>query len=264
MIEILENFEQVAGRLSPAVIVVAPVILTGAGLVIWLGGIGFRRVSLALAGVIIGGVFVFATGIRRPAVAVSSILAAAFVAVILPRLFTAVLSATLLSAVLFVVLAWPLLAAPASNVRTVSGQQSFSARESLDLMRAYGLDLADNIKRAGKELVLVRWLIVVVVGLVLFASGLLFRHAAGALACSLLGTALIWVGLAVLLMYKGSMPVRRIEQNALAYGLAAVGMVAFGTLEQYALCRRADRKRKARRHEEEEHERKSKHSWRGE
>ena len=262
MLEILKNFEQVAGRLSLAVVVVPPVVMTAVGLVIWLGGLGFRRLSLALAGAILGGIFAYGTGIQNPPVAVMSILAAAFVAVILPRLFTAILLATLLSAVLFVVLAWPLLAT--ASFRNTSEPQSFSTRDSLDLVRAYGEDLTDNIKRAAAKLGLAKWLVVAVIGSVLFALGLLFRQAAGALSCSFLGTVLIWTGLVTLLMYKGSMPVQRIQNNALAYSLAAVGMVAFGTLEQYLLCRRADRKRTAKRHNVEEHDRESKPNWRGE
>jgi hypothetical protein len=262
VVEIIKSFEQVAGRLSPAVVVVPGIVLTAVGLVIWLGGIGFRRVSLALAGMILGSVFVLATGIHSPAVVALSILAAAFVAIIIPRFFSAVLLAKLVAGILFIVLAWSLLAA--GKPRTVSGQQALSTRESLDLVRAYGTDLTDNIKRAGKELPLAKWLIVAAVGLVVFASGLLFRHAAGALACSTLGTVLIWSGLAILLMYKGSMPVRRIEHDALAYGLAAVGMVAFGALEQYVLCRRGDRKRKAKQLKDEQADRESKHNWRGE
>jgi hypothetical protein len=264
VVEIIKSFEQVAGRLSPTVVAVPGVITVVAGLVIWLGGLGIRRFSLVLAGLILGGVFVLATAIHSPAVAAMSILAAVVVAAVLPRLFTAVLLAKLVAGTLFIVLAWHLLAA--ANVRTVSGQQSFSARESLDVTRAYGTDLADNIKRAGQKMDLTRWLVVAAVGSVVFASGLLFRNATGATAFSILGTVLIWTGLGVLLMFKGSRPVERIEQNALAFGLAAVGMVVFGSLEQYLLCRHANRKRQAKRHKEQEQEQaqESKRNWRGE
>jgi hypothetical protein len=217
-----------------------------------------------LAGLILGGVFVLATGIRSPAVAGLTILAAAFVAMILPRLFTAILLAKLVAGILFIVLAWTLLAT--ANVRTISGQQSFSARESLDIVRAYGSDLTDNIMRAGQKMDFARWLVVAAVGSVVFASGLLFRHASGAIAFSILGTVLIWSGLGVLLMFKGSKPIERIEHNALAFGLGAAGMVVFGSLEQYMLCRHADRKRRAKRRKEQEQEQaqESKRSWRGE
>jgi hypothetical protein len=264
VVEILKSFEQTAGRLSPAVVVVPGIVMVAAGLVIWLGGLGLRRISLTLAALILGGVFVLATEIRSPAVAAMSVLAAVVVAMILPRLFTAVLLAQLVAAVLFIVLAWHLLTT--ADVRTVKGQQSFSGRESLDLVRAYEADLADNIRHAGQKMDFARWLVVAVVGSAVFASSLLFRNATGAIAFSVLGTTLIWIGLGVLLMFKGSTPIERIEHIALAFGLAAAGMVVFGSLEQYALCSHADRRRKAKRRKEQEQEQaqESKRSWRGE
>lgn len=266
MVEILKSFEQAAGRLSLAAIVLPGIVLAVVGLVIWLGGLRLRRVSLALTGLILGGVFVFTTSIHSPAVAGLSILAPVFVAVILPRLFTAVVLAKLVAGILFVILAWSLLSAPATNVRKVSGQQSFSARESLDLLRAYGMDLTDNVKQVGRKLAFVNWLIVAVIGSAVFAVGLLFKHATGAMAFSALGTLLIWTGLAALLMFKGSMPIGRIEHDAMAYSLGAFGMVVFGTIEQFLLCRHADRKREARQHkkDDEEQAKESKRNWRGE
>ena len=261
MVEILKSFEQTAGRISPAVIIVPGIVVAAAGLIIWLGGLGVRRLSLALAALILGGIFVLSTAIHRPAVMVLSILAAMVAAMILPRLFTAILLAKLVGGILFIILAWHLLNNSFFN-KDIS--QSTSARESINIVRSYGADLADNIKRAGQKMDLTRWLVVAVASLVVFASGLFFRNATGAITFSILGTTLIWIGLGVLLMFKGSRPVERIEHDALGFGFAAVGMVVFGSLEQYVLCRHADRKRKAKQHENEKNAEETKHNWRGE
>jgi hypothetical protein len=263
VVEILKNFEVAAGRFSPPVLVVPGVILAAFGLFIWLNGLRFRRVSLVLAVAIVGVLYVFAMGIGNPAISILPIVVAAALVAVLPRLCTAVLLATLVAAIVFIVLAWPFITGNrAANPRT---NLPFSARESLDLARAYGLDLTDNIKRAGQELPSTKWIVAGAVGLALFALGLVFRNAAGAMAYSLLGTILIWAGLMILLMYKGSTPVWRIEKNALAYGLGAVAMIAFAGLEQYLLCRRTARRRKAGiRRKNEEQVQEAKPGWRGE
>jgi hypothetical protein len=63
----------------------------------------------------------------------------------------------------------------------------------------------------------------------------------GALTCSLLGTALVFAGLMLLLMYKGSAPTAHVEQQGAFYALVLLGMAAFGTLEQMLVCRQPKR-----------------------
>jgi hypothetical protein len=252
VVEILKSLELAAGRFNPPVIVVPGVILTAFGLFIWLDGLRFRRISLGMAVVIFGVLSVFLMGIHSPIMVIMPIAAAVMVVTILPRVFMAVLLAKLVAVIVFFVLAWPFITASqgtaASPPRKVNGNSNlpFSTSETIDLARAYGMDLTDNIKQAGKELPSNKWLIVGAVGLSAFVLGLFFKDVAGALACSLFGTLLIWAGLVILLMFKGSTPVQRIEHDALAYGLGAVGMIAFAGVEQYLLCRRAERRRKAR------------------
>jgi hypothetical protein len=97
----------------------------------------------------------------------------------------------------------------------------------------------------------------------LLVLGLLFVRPAGALTCSLLGTALIFAGLILLLIFKGSEPIVRIQQQGTYYGLVLVCMALFGALEQLLLCRPA--KCGAEGKGEKSHSRsgESKHGWRG-
>ena len=269
MIEILKSLELAAGRFHTPVLVVPGVILTALGLFIWLDGLRFRRVSLGFAAAMTGALAAFAMGIQSPVLIVLPIVAAVAIAVVLPRVFIAILLAKLVAVVVFLVLAWPFITgsqgAAASPPRKVNGDSNlpFSARESIDLARAYGMDLTDNIKQAGKELPSSKWIIVGAVALGLFVLGFVFKDMAGALACSLFGTLLIWAGLVILLMYKGSTPVRWIEQNALACGLAAVGMIGFAGVEQFLLWRRAELRRKSRQPKRRLEPLKETPGWRG-
>lgn len=249
MLDILKSFEQVATRFSPAVLIVPGLVLVILGLFTWLGGLGFRRVLLALVGAITGGLCAFIISHQNAAIAALSALVAALVAAVLQRLFTAVLLGAIAFAIAFLIVARPYLA---EHQGTLIGErnlgrsdQTLTVRESLDVVRAYGLDLADGFKYAGRRLAPLSWAIAAAVGAGLLTLGMLFRHLGGALSCSILGTALVFVGLVLLLMFKRSDPVTHIENRAGFYGLALLGMAAFGTLEQLLLCRRADRERRA-------------------
>ena len=80
----------------------------------------------------------------------------------------------------------------------------------------------------------------------LLMAGLLFRQLGGALSCALLGTVMIFAGLVLLLIFKGSAPVTRIAGRPLLFGAVFLSMTAFGTLEQGILCRRADKRNEAK------------------
>ncbi len=269
MVEILKSLEVAAGRFSTPVAVVPGVILVVLGLFIWLDGLRFRRVSLGLAVAFIGFLAVFVLGLRSPVIAVLPIIAAVAIAALFPRVFMAVLLAKLVTAIVFVVLAWPFITGsqggtqPPPRKVSTNSNLPFSFAESIDLARAYGMDLTDNIKQAGKQLPSGKWLIVGAVGLGLFVLGFIFKDVAGALACSLFGTLLIWLGLVTLLMYKGSRPVQRIEHDALAYGLGAVGMIAFAGVEQYLLCRQVKRRQETRKVKRRSESLEEAPGWRG-
>ena len=110
MIEILKNFEQVAGGLSPLVLVVPGLLIAALGLFIWLGGLGFRRALLALVGATAGALCAFLVASQNAALIALTALVIALVAAIFQRLFTAVLLGALSFAIAFGIVAWPSLA----------------------------------------------------------------------------------------------------------------------------------------------------------
>jgi hypothetical protein len=252
VIEILKSLELAATRFAPPVLITPGIVLVVLGLFIWLDGLRRRRISMVLAAAIVGAVLVFVMGLHSTAIAVLPIFVAVAVAALLPRLLMAALLAKLVAGIVFLVLAWGFItdsnAAGASPPRKVDASSNlpFSVKETVDLARAYGMDLTDNIKQTGTKLPSNRWIIVGSVGLGLFVFGLIFRDVAGAIVCSLFGTLLVWAGLVILLMYKGSRPVQWIEHNAPVCGLAAFAMIAFAGLEQYLLWRKAEHRRMSR------------------
>ena len=266
MLEVFENFERVAGRLSPIVLVLPGLILTVLGLFVWLGGLGFRRPLLGLVGGLAGVAGAFFLVTQKPAIIALSALAVAFLAAVFQRFFAAVLLGGLAAAAAFSIVAWPSLQ---SREATLAGQHgrisegpTLAVDESLEVVQAYWLDLSAEVKGAAQELAVLKWAVVGAVGLGLLAFGLVFRRLGGAMSCAVAGTSMIFAGLVLLCIFKGATPVARIESRAVFYGLVFGGMAGFGTLEQFLLCRRAENRRQARSRRSEADEDESKRSWR--
>jgi len=245
MIEILESFEQVAGRLSPVVLIGPGLAMVVLGLVAWLAGMCLRRIVPAFFGAGVAALVSFFMGGQSLAVAGVAVGGGAAFGAILRRLFMAALLAVFGMGVVFAAVAKPHLLEGRGTLFGAQGsgraEEGFTVRESLDAVRAYAFDTADRIEAAARELAPIDWAVIVAVGSGLLMLGLFFEWPMGALTCSLLGTALIFGGLMLLLMYKGSGPIARVEQRGAVYGLVLVGMAAFGTLEQLLVCRRPQR-----------------------
>ncbi len=142
------------------------------------------------------------------------------------------------------------------------GDQKLAVHDSLSVIRSYSLDLVDSVRYAAGKLMPIHWAIVAAAAAGLLTLGVLFRHLAGAMSCAILGTALTFAGLTLLLIFKGSSPIRRMETAPLFYGLVFAGMTAFGTVEQFLLYRGTAEKPKAKAGKSGPGDGESKHSWR--
>lgn len=236
MIEILNSFEQVADRLSPAVLIVPGLAMAVLGLVTWLAGMCMRRLVLGLVGAMTAGMAGLFLGRQNPAIACLAAAAGAGLGAILPRFFVAVFLAGLGAGVTLAVLArmHPLQEAGARNFDKI--ERRLTTRESLDVIQMYVLDIADRIRAIARGLPSMDLAVVAGVGVGLLALGLLFPRLAGALTCSVLGTGLVFTGLMLLLIDKGSAPISRMERQGPFFGLVLLAMIAFGTLEHLLLC----------------------------
>jgi hypothetical protein len=246
MLEILQDFESAIGgavRLSPVVLVGPGLVCVVVGLFIWLGGLGFRKLLVAVAGAISGGICGFFTvGQNIVSAAFAAVLAAAL-AMVFERLFIAILTAALAAVFAFVVLAGPYVENSQQAALISPGEVSVqgsavSVRESAEKMKAYVIDAGQNIKRAGLQMPVYRWAIIMVLGLIFVVAGFFLWQLASALCCSVLGTVLIFAGMILLLLHKGAVPVSIICSKSSYYATAFIAMIAFGTIEQLLLCKR--------------------------
>jgi len=246
MLEILQDFESAIGgavRLSPVVLVGPGLVCVVVGLFIWLGGLGFRKLLVAVAGAISGGVFgFFAIGQNIVLATFAAVLATAL-AMVFERLFIAILTAALASVFAFVVLAGPYVENSQQAALISPGEVSvqgpaISARESAEKMKAYIINACQKIKHAGLQMPVYKWAIIMVLGLIFVVAGYSLWQLASALCCSVLGTMLIFAGMILLLLHKGALPVSIICSRPSFYATAFIAMTAFGTSEQLLLCKR--------------------------
>jgi hypothetical protein len=265
---ILQSFEQVAaGRFSPLVLLVPGLAMVVLGLVAWLAGMCLRRLVLALAGAVVAGMAGLLVSGPNAAVAGLAAGGGAVFGAVVPRLVTAILLAAIGLSIALVIVAKP---HPAEEGKTLLGKpeagrvdRRLTVRESLDVTWIYTLDIVDRARPALRALVWTDYAVLGAVALVLLALGLLFGRLAGALVCSVLGTALIAAGLIILLIYKGSAPIGLVHKQGALYSLVLLGMAAFGTLEQLVLCPAPRRRSKAGPRESRSRREESEHHWRG-
>jgi len=267
MVEVLKTFEQVAGRFNPLVLVVPGLVLVALGLFVWLGGLGFRRVLFALVGAAVGGTVVLVAVTTNGVITGASALVAAILAASFQRAFTALLLGLLSLAVTFIILAYPYLQEYRGVLiagQNLAQSERLTVHDSLSVTHAFGLDLLDGVRYAAGSLAPARWAIIVAAAAGMLTLGALFQSLGGALSCASLGTSMIFGGLILLLVYKGSVPIERLAGRPAFYGLVMAGMATFGTLEQLTFCRRAEQqKSRAKSGKSKSAKEESKRSWRG-
>jgi tetrahydromethanopterin S-methyltransferase subunit F len=265
MVEILKSFEQVASRFSPAVLVAPGLAMLALGLVTWLAGMCRRRLVLGLVGALTGGLAGFLVGEQSLLIAALAAAGSTVLGAGVPRLYVAVVLALLGVAIAFAVLARGQVFQ--THGLLLSGQVGqadtrLTTQESLDAVQAYVLDVRDRLEAVARQLAPANVALIVGIGVGLLVVGLLLVRLTGALMCSLVGSGLVFAGMTLLLIFKGSAPVARMEQQAAFYGLVLLGMAAFGTLEQMLLCPGFERGREASAGESRSHGNESKRGWR--
>ncbi len=242
MLKILQDFEEAAARFAPLVLIVPGLAAVIVGLFVWLGGLGFRRLMVALLGATAGGWCGFFLIGRNLGATVVSAGVAALIAIIFEKVFIVVLAVALAAIFGFAVLARPYLgssgaAVPPGQAVTPEQGGDVTVRQSMETIKAHAVSLAQTVKRVCSEMPIYSWAIIAGL-IVLFAiAGVYLRRLVSALCCAALGTTLIFGGLILLLLFKGSSPISRIGSNTPFYAAVFAAMAAFGTVEQLLLCR---------------------------
>jgi len=270
MSEILQRFERSAISFSPAFLIGAGLVAVLLGLFLWIGGLGFRKILVAILGAVTGaicGFFIVGSNIIAVALAAT----AAVVAVIIKRIFIIILAAALAAVFALIILIGPyiensLAPIPINQTPITKPTLTVSARGSLKVMNTYAIDCFNVIKQASAKLPLNKWIIIAVVAVIVIVAGFLLWRLTFAFSCAAVGTVLIFAGMILLLLYKGSASVSRISHSSSFYLIVFIAMIVFGTLEQLLLCKDVKRQsaRKKQPGKDEQCPEKRRHAWRNE
>ena len=269
MLEILQNFERAAARFATPVLIVPGLIILIIGLFMWLRGLSLRRLLASLIGTITGAICAFYLFSRNIFTTTIAACIAALVAIVFKRLIIAILLAALAAAVCFIILIAPYMKpadAEASSDQEIMPEPSstLSVNESLQVVKSYAIEFDNKTKNACWQMPLYKWAIIAVSAIILIVPSLIFWRLFSALFFAAWGALLIYSGMVLLLLYKGSSPISRIADRSSFYSIVLVVMIAFGTIEQYLLCRDGKRQptRKKPADNEPQEPQQTEQSWR--
>ena len=240
MIEIFQNFEQMAGRFSSWILISSGVVFLLLGLCIWIAGHGLRNILIPLVG-LAGGIVVGLCVVGRNifAALLSGALSAS-ITLILEKVLVVLLAAALAAAITFTILAEQYFV----QTETVEIQNDASVQtttigpdEILQELKTFGLDAGEKIKRAGIKIPVYIWAIIAAPAVIFLICGVVLWRFTSALFFSITGTMVIFLGMILLLLYKGAEPVSYVRGKPLIFAAALVVMAAFGTIIQLLLCK---------------------------
>ncbi|MBN2456861.1 MAG: hypothetical protein JXB29_10080 [Sedimentisphaerales bacterium] len=206
---ITKHCEELATQLNPLVLGCLGLTFLVSGLFVWLGGLGFRKILAAVAGAVSGGICGFFVIDKNPAWTILLSAAGAVIAMVFEKVFL-----TILSVVLAVVIGFAILAAPY-------------------------IENVDSLKEAILQMPIHSWVILSILVLAVIITGSFLWRLLSALCCAALGTLLIFSGMVFLLQYKGATVADGVLGKQIFFAGVFGAMIAFGTVEQLILCRRA-------------------------
>ena len=246
MLEVTQNFEQIAARFSPIVLISPGLAAVLLGLFVWLGGLGFRRVLAAVVGAVSGGICVSFIAGRNIILAVVSTALATVIAIIFEKIFITILAATLAAVLGFAVLARPYIEEPATaipiNQDEISNRaETLGGRQTVEIIKAYIADFSTKINQACSQMPAYSWAIIVASAVIFIVGGFFLWRLTSALCCAALGTLLVFAGMILLLLYKGAAPISGIYNRTSFYAAVFIAMTAFGTTMQLSLIQRREK-----------------------
>ena len=272
MIEIFQNFEQITGRFSTSVLIGSGVVFLLLGLCIWLSGLALSKIFISivgLAGGIVVGLFVVGRNIFSASLsaALTSLLALIF-----QKVLCVLLAASLAAAIAFTILAEPYFEqAETTEVQTEMSDETRTAGldEIFEELKIFGLDAGEKIKQAGTKIPVQIWAIIAAPAVIFLVCGVLLWRWTTALFFSVTGTMVIFLGLILLLSYKGTEPVSHIRSMPLISAAVFLALAAFGTIVQLLLCKGSKKQKittikpdKSNKKDKKESEETVEHDWR--
>jgi len=248
MAEALQNFELSALYFDPRLLLLGGFVVVVAGLGVWLGGLRWAGLIAAFLGAEVGLISACAFSSRaRVAMIILPAVAAAVAALLKKPVIVLSGAASAAAVTLFV------LAGPALFAETLRGPSHPVPRDGTTLgMAETAIELGEELLFWGdaflgavKRMSPAGWAAGALAAAVVLGAGFVLTRLVTAVTCAWLGTASIFGGMILLLLYKGARPLTFIYDRTAFFGLIVLVMVGFGTLSQLLLCPMRRRKPQA-------------------
>jgi len=207
MLQFFQNLEQTAGQYKAVYLIGPGLVCVLLGLFVWLGGLEFRKIVVPVMGAIAGGICGYYLSSRNIVLSIVCTGSGAVVAVVLEKIFITLLSTILIAAIALAILIGP------------EGKEAISFKQVLTGLQIHS------------------WVIIAALPILVIIAALLLWRLTSALCFATVGTFLIFVGMVLLLLYKDAMPISAIVNKRIFYLAVITAMIAFGTAEQFLLCR---------------------------
>jgi hypothetical protein len=247
MFYILRHFEKTAVHFDTTILVVSGLVAFLLGLVTWLGGTAFRKFLAIIAGAAIGYVIglLIAGGNTVPVITFTCLAAA--LAAVLEKFFTAILAALLAAVIGFAFLAGPHLAENPGTITTVLQNAQnhpgpLDTDQTIEVVKEYAAILFAEIRHISSQMTTFTPVVIAGIAAVVLIMGFFFGRLITALSAATLGTILVFAGMILLLLYKGTEPISHISSKQPFYATVFTAMTAFGTIGQFLLYRRPAKK----------------------
>jgi hypothetical protein len=251
MLEAFQYIERITVYFAPEVLITGGLVCMIIGLYLWLGGLRLSRLAAGFLGVLAGCLWAFFLTGRQTAAFVSMAAVVGLFALFFDKASLVIAGAATAVMISLIIFAGPLLSKsewqdyPESKISSEKERAEKGTtliEESIESAKIQLAFFAEKIGQAIKRVSAKAFMISAVAGLAVVIVGYFAPQFIAALTCSVFGTGIIFVGMILLLLYKGAQPITHIYGKANVYNTVVLAMAVFGTAVQLLLCSARDRK----------------------
>ena len=124
-----------------------------------------------------------------------------------------------------------------SHESAIPVDTDIAIENQMENISAWFSDIFAEIKESSTNISKNKWIFVLAGLLCLLTASFILRNFVVALCCATLGTFLIYVGMTLLLLYKGSEPLSMMWDKCSLFAAVFAAMATFGTSIQMLFCR---------------------------
>jgi uncharacterized membrane protein YwzB len=239
MLNAFQTFENDCLAMAPEFMLPVGIGLVGIGLCLWLGGLNWPRIAGGLLGALIAGICTLFLPMLKLNIILGIIGISAVVGAILDKpaiIFSGGIATAVISLIAFAPAIEFDSNTPSPVMENSQTQTTLSASQSAVFGFEWIEYFATNIGASINQNEPLKKAISTGAALAVIFVGIALRRLVSAIACSAIGTIVVFSGMIILLLHKGSQPLTNIYQKPEFYATAAVCMVIFGTLSELLLC----------------------------